>query len=399
MRTGKATFRRARCVALLGAVLACMPSAQAQPKFKILHHVGGSLFSGLTSDAKGNLYGVTAVGGLHNTGTIFKLSLNSNGQWVQSLVYDFDHGNADGCSLNGGLIFDTSGNMYGTTVECGTNGFGTIYELMPGSHGWTLKVLYEVGSEEGTGPVVMGKGGNLYGAANGGLHDSGTIFELVHDSGGWHRIVLYNFEGLQTGFDPADPLTFDTEGRLYGATSGTYNQEAGTVFRLGKPNSKWKQTKLWQFDGTDGGGPHGGLIFDNSGNLYGTSGGGSNGCMGYYTCGTAYKLTPTEHGSWKETVIYGFPDASNGFEPIGGLVFDKQGNLYGTTTAGGIVNLSCPVGCGVVYKLTPEIGGKWKYTVLHKFNGNDGSASSGLIIDDKGNLYGTAFTVVYEITP
>jgi uncharacterized repeat protein (TIGR03803 family) len=244
----------------------------------------------------------------------------------------------------------------------------------------------------------MGKGGNLYAAANGGLYNSGTVFELAHSSGSWHRNVLYNFDGLKTGFGPVGPLLFDAAGRLYGVTSGTYNQYAGTVFRLGRPSEKWKETKLWQFDGPDGGGPHGGLIFDASGTLYGTSGGGSNGCIGD-PCGTAYKLTPTEHGKWNETLIYGFADPSNGFEPSGGLVFDKKGNLYGTTAVGGIGS-SCPVGCGVVYKLAPAAGGTWKYTVLHKFNGNDGSSPAGpLVIDDKGNLYGTAFTVVYEITP
>jgi uncharacterized repeat protein (TIGR03803 family) len=108
---------------------------------------------------------------------------------------------------------------------------------------------------------------------------------------------------------------------------------------------------------------------------------------------------PTEQGSWKETVIYGFTNPSNGFEPSSGVVFDKQGNLYGTTAVGGI-GTSCPVGCGVVYKLTPGAGGTWKYTVLHKFNGNDGfGPNGGLVLDGKGNLYGTAFTVVYEITP
>jgi uncharacterized repeat protein (TIGR03803 family) len=401
MRASKSALWLTFSGALLAAAFLCAPTAQAQPKFKVLHQVGGSLFSGLTLDAKGNLYGATAAGGPRNESRIFELRRSSGGKWALSVVLNF-YGPTDGCGPNGGLIFDTAGDMYGTTSGCGTNGFGTIFELTQGSQGWTLKVLHQFGSETGTSyGVVMGKGGNLYGVAGGGLYESGTVIELVHGSGGWHETVLYNFDGLKTGFNPGGPLLFDAAGRLYGVTSGTYNQYAGTVFRLGKPSDNWRHTKLWQFDGPDGAGPSGGLIFDGSGNLYGTTpGGGGNDCLGMgYPCGTAYKLTPNQHGGWNETVIYGFLDGSNGFGPSGGLVSDKQGNLYGTTAVGGIGS-SCPVGCGVVYKLTPGVGGTWKYTVLHKFNGNDGSLPVGpLVIDDKGNLYGTAFTVVYEITP
>jgi hypothetical protein len=140
-----------------------------------------------------------------------------------------------------------------------------------------------------------------------------------------------------------------------------------------------------------------GLVFDGLGNLYGTTNqGGSNTC-GETHCGTVFKLTPTRTGHWKHTVLYDFPEPANGSNPTSGVIFGKAGNLYGTAGGG---SGSCSGGCGVVYKLTPSTGGKWKYTVLHEFTGQDGFyPDGGVVLDGKGNVYGTAYDVVYEITP
>ena len=118
-----------------------------------------------------------------------------------------------------------------------------------------------------------------------------------------------------------------------------------------------------------------------------------------------FRLSPDSNGRWKETILYRFPNPSDGFSPGASLVFDQAGNLYGTTALGGIN--ACANGCGVVFKLTAGSNGTWKYSVSHRFTGSDGAnPAAALIIDQKGNLYGTTtlggaggYGVVFEITP
>ena len=378
-------------------------TAPAQPKFKILHTVPGGLFSGLTFDAKGNLYGVTGAGGDDNQGTIFELTPGAHG-WTLHTLHSFDGEN--GGSPNGGLIFDAMGNFYGTALGGrGLQDGGVVYEMMRKANGWTFNVLYDFCLQyrcpEGgfPGPLTMDAAGNLYGLAAGGTYDEGVVFELlpgVHASR-WNERVLYDFQGTNTGFGPSGSLILDGMGNLYGTTAGTFNAEAGTVFELGRRSSGWRHRKLWQFDETDGAGPGHGVVFDKSGDLYGTAGGGRNACDGF-PCGLAFRLTPTRNGRWRETVIYDFTNEADGWLPSSGLVLDKAGNLYGTTGVGGIGG--CANGCGVVYKLALRADGKWEYTVLHKFTGSDGGEpGGGLILDGNGNLYGTAYSVVFKITP
>jgi uncharacterized repeat protein (TIGR03803 family) len=377
----------------------------AQPKFKILATVPGGLFGGLTFDAKGNLYGATGGGGDHNDGTIFELTPGAH-SWTLTTLHSFD--GYDGGSPNGGLIFDAAGNLYGTSPSGGTYDGGTVFELTPGADSWSFNDLYDFCPQyhcpDGSAPsggLVMDRIGNLYGlAAGGGIYSEGIAFELVPGAGadGWSERVLYDFQNTKTGFDPSGALIFNSVGDLYGTTGGTFNSAAGTVFELIKGSGGWRHKKLWQFDETDGAGPRYGVIFDKSGNLYGTTGGGGGTCDGE-PCGTVFKLVPTLGGHWREEIIWGFPDPANGFYPSTGLVFDGAGNLYGTTAQGGAGN--CYNGCGVAYRLSPGANGKWAYKVLHKFIGNDGSLppAGNLVLDEKGNLYGTAYGTVYEITP
>ena len=216
-------------------------------------------------------------------------------------------------------------------------------------------------------------------------------------SNGWSGRVLYNFKNTQTGFGPSGRLTFNSMGSLYGTTAGTFESKAGTVFKLSNTNKGWRHRTLWQFNESDGAGPRYGVVFDKSGNLYGAANGGSSSC-GEAPCGVVFELAPQRNGDWKEILLYQFPKPEDGSFPSSGVVFDKAGNLYGTTSNGG--NPACNGGCGVVYKLTLATNGKWRYVVLHKFNGQDGGYPGGdLAIDQRGNLYGTAYSVVYEITP
>ena len=252
---------------------------------------------------------------------------------------------------------------------------------------------------DGRGPVgglIFDAAGNLYGMTiQGGTYCSGsggcgTVFELTPAAGGsWTEQVLYSFcpQGLPCttdGYYPRAGLIFDGAGNLYGTTDngGTYHD--GTVFELTPAaGGTWTEKVLHNFNlnGTDGALPLGSLILDAAGNLYGTT---SNG--GTYTSrGTVFELTPTAGGGWTETVLHSFGNGTDGVTPEAGLIFDAAGNLYGTTTGGGTYY------GGTVFELTPAAGGGWTEQVLHSFgSGTDGAyADTGLIFDAAGNLYGT----------
>jgi uncharacterized repeat protein (TIGR03803 family) len=406
---GRSFFHRFLTIVALAVAL--MSTAWAQPKFKILATVPGGLWSGLTFDAKGNLYGVTGAGGDDNQGTVFELSPGAHG-WTLTTLHSFN--GTDGGTPNGGLIFDAAGNLYGTTQAGGSGrDGGTVFEMTPGSAGWTFNVVYDFCQEyrcpDGGAPdggLVIDGLGNLYGtAAAGGLYSQGVAFELTANSGQWAERVLYSFLGVSTGYDPSGPLVLDLAGNLYGTTAAGSTAGGGSVFRLKRSaGGEWKERILYGFCSTgfplckDGLHPYAGVVFDGAGDLYGTTSQGGGSRCGETTCGIVFKLTKASNRHWGEAVLYDFPSPANGSFPSSSVIFDKAGNLYGTTSGGG--NSSCSGGCGVVYKLTLSAGGKWKYTVLHKFTGQDGGyPDGGVVLDSKGNLYGTAYSVVYEITP
>jgi uncharacterized repeat protein (TIGR03803 family) len=369
---------------------------------------GGGLWSSVSLDKKGNLYGATSGGGDYGYGTVFKLTLGANGNWAETILHSFKNGDPLGSEPNGGLIQNEAGNWYGTANRDGAHHAGTVFELTHGSGGWTVSVLYAFGDQSGdsgfpTAGLVMDKAGNLYGTAPNG----GDVFELTRSYGGWNETVLHRF-GIRKG-DGAAPfagLILDASGSLYGTTlgggMGCAGEGCGTVFELTPTSSGgWKELVLHRFDnnGKDGATPgNGALMMDGSGNLYGTTEVGGAGRWG-----TVFKLTSAAGGRWKETILYGFKDDASGGFPAAGVIMDKAGNLYGTTVYGG--STSC--GCGVIYKLAPGPNGKWIYTVLHTFVGNDGAVPEGnLILDNKGNLYGGTLLggtagngVIFEITP
>src|SRR5579864_4352248 len=211
--------------------------------------------------------------------------------------------------------------------------------------------------------------------------------------------TLYSFRGGDDGANPHGSLIADSAGNLYGTTSfggGSSNacpNGCGTVFELIKTTTEYKENVLYRFQGgSDGYGPwSGALTFDAAGNLYGTTinGGGSANC--FEGCGTAFKLTKGSNGQWTETVLYAFQGAPiDGQGPGGQLLLDAQGNLYGTTFYGGPG--SClSEGCGLIFQLTPTSSGPWTENILYTFTGrSDGGIPSGaLSIDTKGNLFGT----------
>jgi uncharacterized repeat protein (TIGR03803 family) len=355
-------------------------------------------YAGLIFDKAGNLYGTTEFGGTHNQGTVFEISPNTNATWTESVLYNFT-GNADGGQPYARLTFDASGNLYGTTNFGGSAncamGCGTVFKLTPGSSGWTETVFYTfTGGEDGREPsarVLFDSAGNLYGTTLlGGKIGSvcnagcGTVFKLTHSSSGWTESVLYAFEGGVDGASPYDGLTFDTAGNLYGTTYAGGTSGSGTVFKLTPSSSAWTESVLHSFiGGNDGKYPYGDLILDAAGNLYGTTFLG--GAAGY---GILFELQPNSKGQWNETVFHIFGNLPSA-NPVAGLVMDAAGNIYGTTMEGG-TETSCGAGCGTLFKLTPAAG-NWTYKLVHLFGqGTDGFHPTGdLILDSAGNLYGT----------
>jgi uncharacterized repeat protein (TIGR03803 family) len=327
--------------------------------------------SALIVDSSGNLYGTTCCGGTNHAGTIFALSPSPSGGWVASTLYTFTAG-SDGRNPSA-LTLDQLGNLYGTTYIGGTNNKGSIFELSPGSSGqWKKTVLYSFAGplsdgEHPAGSLIFDTAGNLYGtSASGGSsadcqNGCGTLFELSPSGTAWKETVLYSFQGSSTdGDDPTASLILDTAGNLYGTTfqggikaqclSNSGPPSCGVVFELSPAgNGSWTETVLHKFANStqDGGNPSGGLVFDAAGDLYGTTGIG-----GTYGNGTIFKLAPSGSG-WTYSVAYNFGNSPDGSYPAGNLLLDASGTFYGTTTGGGnAVNLDSN-GYGTVFEFTP----------------------------------------------
>jgi uncharacterized repeat protein (TIGR03803 family) len=320
---------------------------------------------------------------------------------TETVLYSFA-GGADGYNPVAPVAFDASGNLYGTTSEGGaftncSTGCGVVFELTPGSGGWTKSLPYDfLGSRDGSNPfvgLVRDAAGNLYGTTgNGGVSGKGTVFELSPNvGGGWTETVLHSFSGGNDGANPYGGLLIDASGNIYGTANGGANQTCvggcGLVFKLSHTSGGWHGTALHVFTGgKDGSHPSGGLVFDAAGNLYGSATQGSK-CE-VPGCGLIFELTPTTSGGWHETVLHAFSGGSDGAYPGSALILDAAGNVYGTTPYGGD-RTHCSGGCGVVFELSQNAG-VWKETVLHTFLGTDGATSAGaLTFDAAGNLYGT----------
>jgi len=222
----------------------------------------------------------------------------------------------------------------------------------------------------------------------------GVILVLTTGASAATGKVIYSFQGGSDGWQPVSDLVVDAGGNLYGTTEWGGNGTAcydgcGTVFELERTASGWKHHVLYSFGSLpDGRNPSAGLIFDGAGNLYGTTAGG-----GAHEYGTVFELSPGSHGGWTEKVLYSFTGETDGWNPAGDLVFDGEGNLYGTAFGGGN-SQECGrqsfYGCGTVIELSPQLDGSWTETTIHPFTGvPDGAGpSSALILDSAGNLYG-----------
>lgn len=398
------------------AVLATYASGAT---YKVLYLFSGGTDGGLTSssltlDAAGNLYGTTSSGGAVNQcrgqgcGVVFELTPSTSGQWQETVLYAFQ-GGSDGSSPSGNLVFDHSGNIYGTTTgggtgSCSGQGCGTVFKLSPQQGGgWTEKVIYNFqGMPDGSGPVGLTPGpSGLFGITPlGGNHNNGIVYELTPSSQGWSEQPLYEFSQQDGTLNPG--LVLDAQGNLYGSYYSIDVQfcgfNCGAVFELQNSNGSWTETDLHDFvGGGTGGQPAAGVIYG-KGNLYGTA------AMGGNNKGIVFEMTPS-NGSWTEKMIYNFCSrngCADGFFPLAGVVINPSGALYGTTYWGGTGSGSqCSPSCGVVFQLEHTKTG-WTETVLHNFRGgkSDGAyPDENLILDKLGNIFGVASNAVFEITP
>ncbi len=452
-------------VAALATLLLAV-SAPAQDSETVLHTFSGGSDGALggyhlVSDSAGNLYGTTLGGGNNSTncgvftgvvgcGIVFELTPTG----TETVLHVFTGGKDGGVPI-GGVVLDSAGNLYGTTLFGGDKkpevchavgtyaaGCGVVYKLASTRHGsWKYTVLYAfTGGTDGSEPwgnLILDAAGNLYGTTTIGGNDNclppygcGVVFELTPDAGGpWTESVLYTFNDSTDGASPYGGLTFDPQGNLYGTTQfGGENScfspyGCGVVFQLTPtPSGPWTEAVLHAFTGApDGALPFNtGVTLDASGNVYGTTIGGGD-TTRYYChrgdpdgCGVVFELA---QGTWTETVLHAFTEGKDGGGAWGPVIFDPSGNLYGVTENGGKRDPSCTneqLGCGVLFQMTPADEGPWTESVLYSFTGGtDGRGpDTNLLFDSTGNLYGMTYAggddscnppygcgVVFEVQP
>lgn len=336
----------------------------------------------LVADKSGNLYGTTRYGGANGQGIVFELT-QSHGVWSETILYSFAGGN-DGASPAASVVIDSTGNLYGTTRLGGPDNAGTVFKLTLVNGGWQESVVYAfTGGNDGGSPQspLTIAGNALIGTTpGGGARGSGVVYGLQQVNGQWQEQVLYTFlGGSSDGAYPYSKLIYDSAGNIYGACeSGGPNQE-GSVFELSRSGSTWKEKTLYFFTGNlDGGTPDAGVIFDKFGNLYGTTSTG-----GKYNSGTVFELAPG-NGTWTESVLYNFTGGLDGGFPSAAPIIDNNGTLFGTAFNGGTN------GYGTVFQLTPSAGA-WTETVLYSFTGgNDGALPLGSLLLDGNVVIGAA---------
>lgn len=410
MTTGpRSTLHRPLRALVMFALLITLATAPAPSQtFSVLYEFtggpDGSDPIGVTVGPSGVLYGSAVFGGAHSAGTIFKLN-HIKSSWIFSPLYEFT-GGGDGLQPSGGVTIGPNGALYGTTVFGGTDSFGVVFELRPPPAVcksvlcyWNETVLHSfTGAPDGEYPtwvnLVFDHAGNIYGTTfDGGAGPAGGIvFELSPSGSGYTENILYHFSSAADGSNPSSGVVLDSAGNLYGTTTygGTGDEcegNCGTVYQLVPSGGNWTENVLVDFHAGNGESPLFNPIVDASGNVYGTA----------YV---AYKLTPSGGG-----FTYSIISSSGCQSP---LVEDAAGNLYGTCENG-----PGSGGAGWVYELT-NCSQTCTVVDLHDFNGTDGAGPFGFLsLDANGNLYGTTVAggtggngcnnggcgVVWEITP
>lgn len=380
---------------------------------------GDQPMSAVTMGGDGTLYGTTNLGGEENCaygkfgcGEVFALR-RAGTTWTLSTIYAF-RGGSDGAGPVASVLVDRNGVIYGTTNRGGngcSGGCGTVFKLTPSGPTYKEAILYSFrGGSDGSGPtgkLVVDGSGALYGltarggtgsACINGQYGCGTAYKLTPSGSGYTESVLHAFQGGSTdGAIPGETaLTVDRRGNLFGTTVEGGNQicsdGCGSIFELTPSGQGYVESILHFFTGTpDGARPYGGMIYDIDGALYGTTeiGGDLSACPSFGGCGTVFKLARSKTG-FAESVVYSFVAGKDAYGTSQALVADASGALYGASPGGGYAQV------GVLFKLTPNGSGGFIETVLHDFHlSQDGYGPYGSLIVNKGLLYGTAISGPY----
>ena len=398
-----------RVIGLAVAVLVMSAVGQGQTAtLTMLHNFtgqngDGSLPDGaLVIDKNGALYGTTiGPAATGPDGVLFRLTPSSGGSaWTETVLERFN-------SLNGefpnGIVMGSNGAIYGTAILGGAGGKGLVYGFDPAAD--TSTVLYNFISPAYPDALVIGPDGVLYGTASGGqacYMGCGAVFALTPPAtpgGAWTETTLYNFAGGTDGVYPEAAVTIGADGSLYGTTvygGGTgcgAGYGCGTVFRLTPPattGGTWTETVLHAFTGgADGSNPYAGLVFGKDGALYGT-------CQGQY--GKVFLLKPpaVASGSWSFEVLYSFKGPPDGSAPAGMVPWGSNGALVGITSAGGIVSSTVQQGAGTVFGLIPPsaAGGPWTEKILYQFKGGSSGQQpvQNLTVGKNGEIFGVTYS-------
>lgn len=332
--------------------------------------------AGMVADGAGNLYGTTTYGGLWGYGTVFELSPNGSGGWNYNVIYNF-------CSLpycadgevpyTTSLILDSAGNLYGQAEGGGQYGYGVVFELSPAAGSWTESVLYSF--NQGTGGDLPG-----YGVA---MDKAGNLYGTTTSGGENGTGVVYELSPFEGGW--TSQVIYNFAANDFGSGLAVNGEN---VFVMGylevielSPNGSggWNSAAIHTFAGPpkDGIYASGTPVFDKAGNLYGST---VSGGKDYH--GTVFELIPKKKGKWKEKVLYSIHLGTMANQ---GIVLDSAGNIYGNDLGAGESNL------GTVFELVAPVGkGKYTEKTLWSFSGPDGAdPESSLVLDKAGNLYGT----------
>lgn len=387
----------------LAATISFIPASQAQTS-TVLHNFdsgadGGTPYAGVTLDQQGRIYGTASAGGTGNGGVVYRLDRHGDA-WVETPIYTFQ-GTPDGATPYSRVIFGPNGALYGTTSYGGTHNAGTVFSLRPQASAchaalcpWSETIFYSFtngadGAYPTFGDLAFDPAGNLYGTTvEGGAHNYGVVFKLTPSSGGWTESVIWSFTNGNDGANPYAGVVFDGAGNLYGTT--LYGAQGfGTVYELYPTQSGWTEKTLYAFNQNDNGSGAGGLVMDSHGNLFGITGDTED--------GAAYELTPIGQ-NWGFILLQTFSGSYPG--PLAAPTFDAQGNLYGPLPTGGQGD------GGEIFRMTPS-GGGWIYSDYYDFINGGGYAPIGAVVfDASGNMYGTSAQggshsggTVWEVTP
>ena len=368
--------------ALVISLVSTAGAAAARPeKFASLHsfdgYDGSEPSTGVFVDQRGRIVGTNYFGGPFGFGSLFTLTPTGNA-YAES-VYPFigSNGNSPGTAP----LEDQNGNVYVTTTFGGAYGGGAAIELTPQSHGYRLTSIHSYDSTTGTFPTAFLPVGNMYYSTAGylGQGGGGAIIALAPPN--LSGMTVYSFKpGSNDGYWPDGDLAVNGAGVLYGVTtaggaSKSCNQGCGTVYAFAPSGSGGTESVIWSFGQSAGDGtvPRGGVVLDRAGNLYGTtSGGGAAGT------GTVFRLAPGQQG-YVETLLHSFGDRSDGAVPLGNLTLVGD-YLYGTTEG------NARPGCGTLFRVSTS---GTRYSILHQFDGRDGCNPTGKLFARGPALYGT----------